>query len=139
DRFGDPQTDGQPRHTFKQSLEILARDSKREPSAAKQRRKEAERQRAIAADSRLAWLDRLGLPCQVWGELKESWFTAGDKSRKHCLTLVPSELAIPRVRTEDFTAPGETHHAVRLQRTEVEQRGNATERRYAVRKPDSEK
>lgn len=69
-------------------------------------------------DPRLAWLSNLGLPPQAWEMLATR---IGDRPglspTKH---LVSSELAIPRVETEDFTAPGRSHHSLYFEQNQIE-------------------
>ena len=62
---------------------------------------------------RFHWLNRLGLESDIWSEILRFRETElGDLE----WTLVPSELAIPRVQAEQFSAPPKSHHFVHLER-----------------------
>ena len=71
---------------------------------------------------RYDWLERLGLPAEVWKELEdEVWVDKNDK--RDIKGLVPDELCIERVRVEFFASNPVQHHAVSIERTEVAREG----------------
>ena len=105
------------RHRFEnlEALNQLLEKNENETTSTKKNGAEENRPEEIENTKEMAWLRHLGLPNPIWEDVMAFWKGDGESPSP---TLVPSELAIPRVHVKQFTAPGERHHAIRLESAE---------------------
>lgn len=73
--------------------------------------------REDATRKRFYWLRRLGLSSETWKQILDFWTHDHGGSGWN---LVPSELAIPRVQTQQFQSYDLRHHAVRLEQSRLD-------------------
>ncbi|MEM1180221.1 MAG: ATP-binding protein [Acidobacteriota bacterium] len=141
DRFGRPETEPKGAMSFQDCLGVMAPKPTSGGTTLDSAQLES-RTKEIARSARLSWLDRLGLPIEVWQTLRDAWYPEEPEDGqwdlekpRSLLALVTSEFASPRVLNEDFTFPGETRHSVRLDSTVVREDKGEDHTLFSFEKP----